>query len=528
MTALSQLGISSPLSYLIAFGLPALDAVLPVVPSETAVIALGVTTAGSADPRIALLLALAAAGAFAGDNLAYFIGSRFQSVAERRFFAGEAGARRRARIEHSLDRFGARLILACRFIPGGRTGVTVTCGLVGYRRDSFVAATACAGVIWASYAFFLGRLGGKAFEDRPWAGLLLALAGTVVLGAIVEVIRRIAGRRRTGRGHYRHRRRDQRRCSEFHSSLHFQRHHCANPVELSEAGAAMPWKARLAAGVAAIGCAVGLTAGAYAAVRPGAVNLPGQTRTAAAADAKKGVSVWAFNGLHRALAESGASWYFNWMTGHPGLKNPRGVQFVPMIWGAGSVTKANLRQVRHEGHYLLGFNEPDNSGQANMTVTQALNLWPRLMATGMTLGSPAVATGAATAGGWLDQFMSGAAARHYRVNFIAVHWYGGDFTTGSAVQQLEAYLRAIHSRYHLPIWLTEFALIRFGATTTFPSARQQAAFVTRATAMLQRLKFVQRYAWFALPATPGDGSAGLFAPGAKATRAGRAFEAAGS
>src|ERR1700739_2587102 len=116
MTALSQLGVSAPLSYLVAFGLPALDAVLPFVPSETAVIALGVTTAGSADPRIAILLILAAAGAFAGDNLGYFIGSRFGHLAERRLFAGEAGARRRTRIQQSLDRFRARPILVCPVI----------------------------------------------------------------------------------------------------------------------------------------------------------------------------------------------------------------------------------------------------------------------------------------------------------------------------------------------------------------------------------------------------------------------------
>ena len=96
--------------------------------------------------------------------------------------------------------------------------------------------------------------------------------------------------------------------------------------------------------------------------------------------------------------------------------------------------------------------------------------------------------------------MAGARADGYRVNFIAVHWYGADFATSAAVRQLESYLRAIHARYHLPIWLTEFALIRFGATTVFPSARRQAAFVTAATSMLQRLRFVQRYAWFALPA----------------------------
>ncbi|HXB49844.1 MAG TPA: VTT domain-containing protein [Streptosporangiaceae bacterium] len=199
MTALSQLGVSAPLSYLVAFLFPALDAVLPVVPSETVVIALGVTTAGSTDPRIAILLILAAAGAFAGDNLGYLIGRRFGHLAERRLFAGEAGARRRARIQQSLDRFGARLILACRFIPGGRTGVTVTCGLVGYRRESFVAATAFAAVIWASYAFFLGRLGGKAFAERPWVGLLLALGATLAVSGLVEGIRWILSRRRRRR-----------------------------------------------------------------------------------------------------------------------------------------------------------------------------------------------------------------------------------------------------------------------------------------------------------------------------------------
>ena len=250
-----------------------------------------------------------------------------------------------------------------------------------------------------------------------------------------------------------------------------------------------------------------------------------QPHAAAAPAARKGVSAWVFNGVDRSLRKSGATWYYTWAVSHPGITSPHGVSFVPMIWGAGSVTSANLHTVRREGHYLLGFNEPDNSGQSNMTVSQALRLWPRLMATRMMLGSPAVATGAATRGGWLDRFMRGARARHYRVNFITVHWYGGDFATRSAVAELRSYLRGIHARYRKPIWLTEFALIRFSATVTFPTAHQQAAFVTAATSMLRQLPYVHRYAWFALPKSPGDGTAGLFRSGAVATPAGRAFEA---
>ena len=193
---LTSLQVDSPLSYAIAVVIPALDAIFPVLPSETAVIALGVATAGSTDPRIALLVACAAAGAFLGDNLSYLIGRRFGPWAERRFFATDKGARSRAWAERSLRRFGMQLIIVCRFIPGGRTAVTLTCGLIGYPRRRFVTATAIAAVIWALYAFFIGRLGGKAFEDKPWAAFLAAFGGTVVISVLIEAARRIRTRHR--------------------------------------------------------------------------------------------------------------------------------------------------------------------------------------------------------------------------------------------------------------------------------------------------------------------------------------------
>ncbi|HUK68705.1 MAG TPA: DedA family protein [Streptosporangiaceae bacterium] len=200
MTGLSQLGVSSLVSYAIAVLLPAFDALVPVLPSETAVIALGVATAGSMDPRAGLLVALASCGAFLGDNAAYLLGRRFGPTAGKRVLAGERGARRRAWAERSLERFGARIIIGCRFIPGGRTAVTLTCGMIGYPRNRFIAATACAAVLWATYAFLIGRLGGKAFEDRPWAGLLLALGLTVVISAVIEAVRRAWDRWRRGGG----------------------------------------------------------------------------------------------------------------------------------------------------------------------------------------------------------------------------------------------------------------------------------------------------------------------------------------
>jgi membrane-associated protein len=191
VSGITTLQVGSLLSYLIAFALPCLDAVLPVLPSETVIIAFGVATAGSTDPRIFLIVACAAVGAWAGDNLSYLIGWRFGPWATRRFFApGTKGAARREWAERSLNRFGMGLIIVCRFIPGGRTAVTLCCGLIRYSWRRFCLATAVAAVIWASYAFLAGRLGGQAFEDRPLLGFVVAFGGVLVISGIVELIRR--------------------------------------------------------------------------------------------------------------------------------------------------------------------------------------------------------------------------------------------------------------------------------------------------------------------------------------------------
>jgi len=272
--------------------------------------------------------------------------------------------------------------------------------------------------------------------------------------------------------------------------------------------------------IAVTACAV---RGGMPAAAPARVGAP-----AAGGLSRKGVGAWQSTGADRALALSRASWFYTWSTTPADIIPPAGVDFVPMVWGADDATPAALEQARRAGPYLLGFNEPDVAEQSNLTVEQALDLWPRLMATGLTLGSPAVATDAATPGGWLDRFMSGAAQRGYRVDFIAVHWYGADFVTADAVDQLRSYLSAVYDRYHLPIWLTEFALVDFPGGWRYPGPAEQAAFLTASTAMLAGLPYLQRYAWFALTTWASAPTTGLFSTGAELTAVGRAFQTAAS
>ncbi|ONI75263.1 RNA polymerase [Actinosynnema sp. ALI-1.44] len=238
---------------------------------------------------------------------------------------------------------------------------------------------------------------------------------------------------------------------------------------------------------------------------------------------KKGVSAANFSGVTSALADSRVGWYYTWASGKQGISAPGGVEFVPMIWGPGSVTDAELNQAKALGTTLLGFNEPDMAGQANMSVERALELWPRLQRTGMRLGAPAVAFGGDKAGGWLDRFMSGAAARGHRVDFIPLHWYGSDFSA-AATGHLKGYIQAVYNRYRKPIWVTEYGLIDFtGPAPRYPNQAQQSDFIRNSTSMMQGLSFVERYAWFTL--STGTSPTGLYT-GATANQSGAAYRAA--
>jgi membrane-associated protein len=172
-----------------------LDALIPIVPSEATVITAGVVAANG-KLSLGLVMVAAAAGAWAGDNITYFLGYRFGDGAKRRFFKGEKAQTRLLWTERQLDERGGELIIVGRFIPGGRTAVALGSGLTRYYWPKFAAFDLIAAVIWACYAAGLGFIGGKAFEDAPWKGLVLAFSIAAVVGVSVEGTRWVRKRRR--------------------------------------------------------------------------------------------------------------------------------------------------------------------------------------------------------------------------------------------------------------------------------------------------------------------------------------------
>ncbi len=171
-----------------------LDSVIPLVPSETMVI-IGGVAAGRGDQLLIFVILAGALGAFAGDNLAYQLGRSAEGWLRRTIFRSEAGAKRLEWATQQLDVRGGLLLVTARFIPGGRTAVTIASGVTGQPRRRFMLFDALAATIWATYAALLGYIGGKTFEDNHTLAFGVAFGLAITGTVIIEAVRWLRGRR---------------------------------------------------------------------------------------------------------------------------------------------------------------------------------------------------------------------------------------------------------------------------------------------------------------------------------------------
>ena len=183
-----------PLTYLALLLACGTDVLLPLIPSETMVVAAGVV---AADDGLALWLVVlaAAAGAFLGDHVAYLLGRGVGDPAAERLLRGERGRARLAWAERAIDRHGVALILAGRFVPGGRTLSTFAAGTLELPYRRFAPADAVAALLWGAYVALLGYLGGEAFEENVGWALAAALGVAAVVVGAIELWRRVQRRR---------------------------------------------------------------------------------------------------------------------------------------------------------------------------------------------------------------------------------------------------------------------------------------------------------------------------------------------
>ncbi|MDH6309547.1 hypothetical protein M2451_001913 [Dysgonomonas sp. PFB1-18] len=201
-----------------------------------------------------------------------------------------------------------------------------------------------------------------------------------------------------------------------------------------------------------------------------------------------------------------AHWFYTWGTFIPEdqmADMPQNCEFVPMFWNGATATQANIDKLNalyEEGkiHYVLGFNEPDLTGEANMSVSEALTKWKFIcdnLNPGIKLISPATSYPSLSETSWMVQFMDGVAEQNLRVDYIAVHIYQPNTAT-----LFTDPLKAVYERWGKKIWITEFG-VRDDNTGGDPAKNrytpaQMLSFTQTLLPQIEAMEGVDRYAWF--------------------------------
>lgn len=218
------------------------------------------------------------------------------------------------------------------------------------------------------------------------------------------------------------------------------------------------------------------------------------------------------NGWRDKIELLNPSWMYSWGSNLP-ENMPSDVDFTPMLWNGGSdksrakiISQLKLQAERGEINHLLGFNEPDQKEQANMSVERVVEIWPELMEIGVPLISPGCVHPDRE---WMHQFMNEVEKKNLRVDAISVHSYGGP-----SAEHLVKRLKALRKEFGRAIWITEFAVGDWEAKTPEQNRHRPervASFMKEVLPALDRLRFVERYAWFSASQTSNPlGTSALF------------------
>ena len=215
--------------------------------------------------------------------------------------------------------------------------------------------------------------------------------------------------------------------------------------------------------------------------------------------AKRGVSFDFKQAEDLPLLSPSCSWAYNWGNTQNAQAalwfDSNDMDYCTMAWNAG-YNKATIREyvaAHPKTKYLLAYNEPNLTDQANMTPQKAAESWPELVAFAKELGlhlvSPAMNYGTLSGYSdpikWLDEFFAQPGVSLSDVEAIAIHCY---MSSPSAVKNYVEMFK----KYGKPIWMTEFC-----AWDPVPSnVEKQMDYMCAVLNYFEQEEAVERYAWF--------------------------------
>ena len=141
---------------------------LPPIPEEGVVVAAGVWLASNPEylPYSVLILPVCIAGILVSDFLLYSIGRHFGSrLLEHRWLARFLTPDKLERIQRNFHRYGIKVLLFVRWIPGIRSPLFLTAGTMRLPVLRFVVADAIAAAAGHTLLFFLAYMFTDSFKN---------------------------------------------------------------------------------------------------------------------------------------------------------------------------------------------------------------------------------------------------------------------------------------------------------------------------------------------------------------------------
>ena len=194
------------------------------------------------------------------------------------------------------------------------------------------------------------------------------------------------------------------------------------------------------------------------------------------------------------------SWNYNWGNNQnetaASWMDGEGIDFCPMCWN-GNYSASAIRSyvaAHPNTKYLLAFNEPNLTDQANMTPAQAAALWTPVVNLAkelhLKLVSPAMNYGTLANYNdpikWLDEFFEQPNVSIDDICAISIHCYMANPAA------LKNYVQ-MFAKYNKPIWMTEFCAWEEYA---IHSEEDQIKYMCEVLNYMERSPLVERYAWF--------------------------------
>jgi hypothetical protein len=161
-----------------------------------------------------------------------------------------------------------------------------------------------------------------------------------------------------------------------------------------------------------------------------------------------------------------------------------------MLWGERQIDDFKRIVKGGYSHHVLGFNEPNQKGQSDMSPQRGAQLWKQyiqpLKSQGYQLISPAT-TSAPSGKTWMKDFFN--ACDGCTFNGIGIHYYDVE------AAGFKEYVTDFYNTFHNQLWITEFACQSFNE---HPQCSEQHTwdYYKDIITWMDQTHFVERYAAF--------------------------------